>query len=478
MRRNPPRRSSTPEVSQSVIQVLQNYYDKRFQGNGREIFSLIFMMLVGGFVLYKLLAPSLTPSNQNQTLDDNVALASEQIETLAFETTETQNTAFSTNNEPDSPYIINPLTHTGWQSYLVAPGDTLTQVLKKAGLSLETWQEIMALGKHARYISRVHPGQMINIESRNGLLIALNQPLDPVRTLYVVRQKDGSLASFIHEKELQTRVAFGSANIEDSLFLSGRRANIDDNILMQLSEIFGCVVDFAHDIHPNDNFKVLYEEQFVDGEKIGTGHVLAIEFHNNGKTHQAIRYTDTHGKVGYYSPNGMSLKRAFLRTPVKFSRISSYFTHQRKHPILHKIRAHKGVDYVAPTGTPVKAVGDGVVAFQGRKGGYGKTLILEHGGKRSTLYAHLSGFAKNVAPGKRVSQGQVIGYVGSSGLATGAHLHYEFRVDGQHRDPLTVPLPHSVPIPVQQRQMFLAQASELMGLLEYHEKIMMASNEY
>lgn len=475
MRRYPPKQPSTPEVSQSVIQVLQNHYDKYFQGSGKEIFSLLLMVVVGGFVLHKLSSMSLKWLNQNEIIEQ---ITKETPITLpAIETGDRQDIQLP-NNEAESPYLINPLTYTAWQQYIVAPGDTLTQVLKKAGLSTETWQEIIGLGKHARHISRVHPGQVMNIESKNGFLIALGHSLDPVRTLYIVRQKDGALASFIHEKELQTRVTFGSANIEDSLFLSGKRANIDDNILMQLSEIFGCVVDFAHDVHANDSFKVLYEEQYVEGEKIGTGNVLAIEFNNNGKTHQAIRYTDPQGKVGYYSPNGMSLKRAFLRTPVKFSRISSYFNHQRKHPILHKIRAHKGVDYVAPTGTPVKAVGDGMIAFQGRKGGYGKTLILEHGEKRSTLYAHLSGFAKNVGPGKRVSQGQVIGYVGSSGLATGPHLHFEFRVDGQHRDPLTVRLPQSVPVPVHQRQIFLAQASELIGLLEYHEKIMMASNEH
>ena len=471
MRRYSPNKNASPEISQSVISVLKNYYGQYFKGCSQEIFSLVCMVIVGGFILHKISSTGIKFFKQSN--NDSSKIITE--ESLSANTVTIEN-AFS-HPDPESPYLINPLSHSGWKQYIVAPGDTLTQVLKKAGLSHETWQEIMSLGKHARHVARVHPGQVIDIDSKNGQLIGLGQQLDPVRTLYILRQKDGALTSYIHEKERQTRLTFGSANIEDSLFLSGKRANIDDHILIQLAEIFGCVVDFAHDTHPNDNFKVLYEEQFVEGEKIGSGNVLAIELNHNGKTHQAIRYTASDGKVGYYSPNGMSLKRAFLRTPVKFSRISSYFTNKRQHPILHKLRAHKGVDYVAPTGTPVKAVGDGIITFQGRKGGYGKTLILEHGAKHSTLYAHLSGFAKNIGPGKRVSQGQIIGYVGSSGLATGAHLHFEFRINGQHRDPLTIALPHSEPIPVQQRQLFFTQATQLMGLLEYHEKIMMASND-
>jgi murein DD-endopeptidase MepM/ murein hydrolase activator NlpD len=457
--------ASAPEVSQSLLRVLKNNYDRYFQGHGRELCSvLIIICLFGAYILHKNPIGQSTSADQNFSQTD-IAEATNQIALIDSPTLE-------------NDYLINPLSHTRWKRYIVAPGDTFTQVLKKAGLSKAAWQEIMSLGTEAKLISRVSPGQVFNIDSQNGVLIALSQSLDPVRTLYILRQKNGLLHSFIHEKEQQTRVAYGSANIEDSFFLSGKRANIDDNIMKQLAEIFGCVIDFAHDVHANDSFKVLYEEQFVEGEKIGTGHILAVEFNNNGKTHQAIRYTDPKGKVGYFTPNGMSFKRTFLRTPVKFSRISSYFNHQRRHPILHNIRAHKGVDYVAPTGTPVKAVADGVISFQGRKGGYGKTVILEHDAKHSTLYAHLSGFAKSTGSTRRVTQGQVIGYVGSSGLATGPHLHYEFRINGVHHNPLNTPFSHPVPIPVEQHQAFFSQASQLMGLLDYHDKIMMASNEY
>ena len=457
MKRTLPKHTDHPDISQSLILALKLQYALYFQGTGREFIGLVFLILMGFLMLY----PFFKQDNSTQTVIPEI----------------TSNPDEAT--EQESPYMINPLSHTAWQPYLVAPGETLSQIFQKAGLSSETWQEIMQLDKQTQeHLTQVYAGKMIHLDTKNGQLIALTQSLDPIRTLYIIRKQDGTLSNFIHEKEVEKRMTFNSANIEDSLFLAGKRANIDDGILKQLADIFGCIIDFAHDIQPNDHFKVLYEEHFVGDQKINNGNILAIEFHNNGKMHQAIRYEDPDGKVGYYTPNGMSLKRAFLRTPVNFSRISSYFNSQRHHPILHTLRAHNGVDYVAPRGTPVKAVAEGTISYQGRKGGYGKTLILEHGHKRSTLYAHLSGFAKNIRPGQKIGQGQIIGYVGSTGLATGAHLHFEFRVDGQHRNPLTISLPHSDPIPMPQRPLFLAQASELMGLLEYHEKIMMASNEH
>lgn len=452
----------TPEVSQSLIGAAKSYFEGHLKDHIRGIGSVSLLVILAiSFFWYR--------SSPTET--------TEKVEQLSQEILPEAN-AQPTKPNQETPYLINPFSHTAWKPYIVAPGDTLAQLLKKAGLTNQAWQEIIALGDHAKILRNLSSGQIINIDNQNGLLIALSQSLDSTRTLYVLRQKNGQLDSFIHEKERQTRVAFANATIEDSLVLSGKRANIDDNIMGQLTEIFGCVIDFSHDIHPNDSFKILYEEQFVEDQKIGSGQILAVEFNNAGKVYQAIRYIDPKGTVSYYSPNGMSFKRTFLRTPVKFSRISSYFCHQRRHPILHHIRAHKGVDYVAPAGTPVKAVGDGVIRFHGRKGGYGKTIILDHDAKHSTLYAHLSGFAKNIAPGRRVTQGQIIGYVGSSGLATGDHLHYEFRINDKHHNPLNTPFSQPVPIPVDQHQLFFSQVAEVMDLLNYHEKIMMASNEY
>ena len=211
---------------------------------------------------------------------------------------------------------------------------------------------------------------------------------------------------------------------------------------------------------------MLYEELYLDGERIGTGDILAAEFTNKGKIYQAVRYTDQQGHTDYYSPDGHSMRKTFLRSPVAFSRISSRFSTGRKHPILNRIRAHKGVDYAAARGTPVKATGNGKIILRGKKGGYGKTVVIKHGSNYSTLYAHLNSYARGLRNGSRVQQGKIIGYVGSTGLATGPHLHYEFLVNGVHRNPLTVKLPDAAPLPKKYRQDFKLATENLLAQLE------------
>ena len=242
---------------------------------------------------------------------------------------------------------------------------------------------------------------------------------------------------------------------------------------MELADIFGWDIDFALDIRANDHFTVIFEELYSDGEKVKNGHILAAEFINDGKVFKAVRYMDHNNNIQYYTPNGKSLKKAFLRSPVKFSRISSKFTLKRWHPILHRFKSHKGVDYAASTGTPIKATGNGKIAFRGRKGGYGKTIVIEHGNQYSTLYAHLSRFSK-ARTGKRVKQGDTIGYVGKTGLATGPHLHYEFRVNNRHRNPLTIKLPKTRSIRKHYMTAFKNQTKNLLAQLEMYKKITVA----
>jgi murein DD-endopeptidase MepM/ murein hydrolase activator NlpD len=233
-------------------------------------------------------------------------------------------------------------------------------------------------------------------------------------------------------------------------------------------EIFGWNIDFSLDLQPKDTFRVLYEDNRLEGERVKTGPILAAEIVNDGKRHVAIRYTDKNGHTAYFSPEGYGMHQAFLRTPVTFTRISSNFG-MRNHPILHKLRRHTGVDYSAPIGTPVKSTSDGKVVFVGKKGGYGNVVELQHGARYSTLYGHLSKFAKGLKAGATVSQGQVIGFVGKTGLATGPHLHYEFRIDGIHRDPLTVALPRRNPLSNENKKQFLAHAQKMLRLMEQHE---------
>jgi len=211
-------------------------------------------------------------------------------------------------------------------------------------------------------------------------------------------------------------------------------------------------------------------------EKLRDGPIIAAEFVNRGKTYRAVRYIDAEGRSNYYTPDGTAMRKAFLRTPVEFSRISSRFTLARRHPILNTIRAHKGVDYAAPAGTPVRSTSDGIIAFKGIKGGYGNVIELQHGSRYRTVYAHLSGFARNVRTGKHVSQGQIIGYVGQTGLASGPHLHYEFRVDGVHRNPLAVKVAQADPIGNRYRDDFIRQSQPLFAHLDVMKQAMLAYN--
>ena len=246
---------------------------------------------------------------------------------------------------------------------------------------------------------------------------------------------------------------------------------------MEVANIFGWDIDFALDIRKGDNFTLLYEELYLDGEKIEDGNILAAEFINHGKTYQAVQFTDGAGHTDYYSLDGKSMRKQFLRTPVEFSRISSRFNLKRKHPVLNRIRAHKGVDYAAPRGTPIKTTASGRIIHRGKKGGYGNAIIIQHGSKYSTLYAHMSKYRGGLKKGSRVRQGQVIGYIGSSGLATGPHLHYELRVNGVHRDPLRVKLPGAKPLDNKYMTDFKSKADNLIARLELVRTVQVASKE-
>lgn len=365
-----------------------------------------------------------------------------------------------------------------WQTFTIKAGDNLAYYFQQAGLTSKALDEVMSV-RQTHHLKKIFPGQTLRINAdSNNRLIALQFDVDPLTTLMVQRQENGSLIAKVEEKPIEKRVAFGGGQINDSLFLAAKHAKLDDALIMELANIFAYDIDFAQDIQPNDNFKVLYEEYFVNGVKVGNGPIVAAEFTNNGKEYRAIRYTDSDGISSYFSPLGQSLKKAFIRTPVQYTRISSHFNLHRRHPVLHKIRAHRGVDYAAPTGTPVKAAGQGKIVFVGRKGGYGNTIVLQHGSKYTTLYGHLHRFSKNLKSGMPVKQGQVIGYVGSTGLASGPHLHFEFRINGVHHDPLKVALPQADGLTGKAKTQFLAHTKELLSVMDRHEKTMIASNEY
>jgi murein DD-endopeptidase MepM/ murein hydrolase activator NlpD len=264
--------------------------------------------------------------------------------------------------------------------------------------------------------------------------------------------------------ERRTHVAHGVVN--RSLFYAGERAGLSDGMVLKLANAFGYDIDFAQDLREGDSFSVIYDDLYRDGERLRDGDIVAATFINQGKRYTAIRYTNADGETMYYTEDGRPLRKSFLRTPVEFTRISSVFSTGRKHPILGYMRAHKGVDYAAPTGTPIRAAGDGKITYRGWMSGYGNFVVVQHNAHISTAYGHMSRFASEKL-GDHVKQGQTIGYVGMTGLATGPHLHYEFRVDGGHRNPLTVTLPPPEPLPASQLAQFRQRSAPALAKLKF-----------
>ena len=334
-----------------------------------------------------------------------------------------------------------------WESVIIKSGDTLASIFAKKGISSTTTHQIARLNEQTKKLRYIKPGQEIQLLLDNERKLRQMKYIpDITRTLLIKRIEDQSFTSQIINYQLDAYPIYREGVIDTSLFEAAANADIPVDVIMDLAAIFGWDIDFTLDIRTGDRFGIVYEELYKDDVKIRNGRILSAEFINNGKTYRAVYYTDPKGESDYFSPDGKSMRKAFLRSPVEFTRISSRFSNKRWHPVLSKWRSHKGVDYAAKRGTPIRASGDGKVIFVGRKGGYGRAIFIQHGGRYTTVYGHLNGYARGIKSGKRVKQGQTIGYVGSSGLATGPHLHYEFRVNGVHRNPLTVKLPEAKPV--------------------------------
>jgi murein DD-endopeptidase MepM/ murein hydrolase activator NlpD len=346
----------------------------------------------------------------------------------------------------------------------VKRGDTLEVLFRRNGLSLTDLAAMVALPDASSALKLLKPGDRLEISHRDGQVLSLRRELDDIKVLSIARQDSGFAANTI-EREVDIRTTGAHGEITSSLFEAGTAAGIADRTTMDMAGIFEWDIDFIQDVREGDTFTVIYEELWRDGVKLRDGEIIAAEFVNQGKSFRAARFRDETGRAGFFSPEGRSVRKAFLRAPLDFTRISSNFNPSRRHPVLNSIRAHRGVDYAAPTGTQIRAAGDGKVLFRGVQGGYGNTIVLQHGGNITTLYGHLSRFG-NARAGARVNQGDVIGYVGRSGLATGPHLHYEYRVNGVHRNPRTVTLPPADPIPADQQTAFHAATEPLWRQLD------------
>ena len=347
---------------------------------------------------------------------------------------------------------------------IVRRNDTLDRIFRRLELDLGDLAALRAQDAVRPALDRLMPGETLRFQHRDGSLYRMQRDVSLTERLEVSRADDGLRASIV-ARPIERQATLARGVIHASLFEDGDAAGLADPTILELARIFGWDIDFVLDLRDGDEFIVDYERIFQDGRYVQDGNILAARFVNQGREYEAVRYVAPDGKARYYTPDGRSMEKAFLRAPLEFRRVSSGFSLGRYHPILNLIRAHKGIDYAAPSGTPVRAAGNGVVRFRGVKGGYGNVIELQHGGSITTVYGHLSRFAATTRTGRAVRQGDIIGYVGMTGLATGPHLHYEYRVNGQFRNPATVQLPEATPIDPALRRDFLQQTAPYLAAL-------------
>jgi len=389
---------------------------------------------------------------------------------ISFEAT-TDEVVLSNNNLELSDFVVakEPSADVNhWKNVEIKSGDNLSIIFTMVGLTDQDLFRVLNSSEEAKILNRVFPGYQLDFliptEGELEQLRVLKSPLEGF--LFTRNNNDYRVEEIL--KEAQISQAFKVGEISDSLFMAGQREQIPAVHIMEMANIFGGVIDFILDPRIGDQFSILYEEKFLEGEFIGNGEILATQFVNQGKSFIAVRYIDEEGEIGYYSPEGESMRKAFLRSPLDVFRISSNFNPRRRHPILNTIRAHKGTDYAAPTGTPIRATSDGRVKRASRNGSFGNLVILQHAGGFQTKYAHLSRYANGISRGDRVRQGQIIGYVGSTGGATGPHLHYEFLVNDVHQNPRTIldKLPKAESIDPDKMARFNEQTASLLHHFE------------
>lgn len=436
----------------------------------RRVHLHAFALITGTLSIFALLSPSdNAEATRNSTLNEEQAFS----QPSPRDTTALPIPSAGNKHETVGTTVVPAISN--WTTITVKSGDTLSAIFAKQEIFPWELRAILDAGKLAKKLKQIMPGQTLAFDTNNGRLQGLDYKLNTTDTLQF-RPKDVGFEITLVERSIEKRISHATGSIESSLFISAQQAGLPDKLIMELVGIFAWDIDFALDIRKDDHFSVLYEEHYLDGEKLNNGPIIAAEFSNNDKIYQAIRFEDPRGNTNYYTPEGLSMRKAFLRSPVDFRRISSRFQRARNHPVLGKKRPHRGVDYAASTGTPIKAAGDGKITFRGTKGGYGRTIIVQHGGKYTTLYAHMSSFRRGLRNGSRVKQGQTIGYVGKSGLATGPHLHYEFRVNAVHRNPLTVKLPSAAPINVIYKTAFGYQSDAALAQLDLIKRTQLALN--
>ncbi|MDP2241901.1 MAG: peptidoglycan DD-metalloendopeptidase family protein [Burkholderiales bacterium] len=358
---------------------------------------------------------------------------------------------FAAHNNPEEAF---------WREEPIQRGDTVASLLARLQVDDPVAIKSVRGSREAKALYQLMPGRSLRVKTTaDGKLLSLRYLNG--NNLFSAERDENGYAVSEQPVQLEQRTQMASGTIRSSLFAATDAANLSDAVAIQIADIFSTDIDFHKDLRKGDRFTVVYEVFYHLGDTVRTGRVLAAEFINQGKSYQALHFQNAEGNGGYYTLEGKNIRKAFLRSPIEFSRISSGFSNARYHPVLKEWRAHKGVDYAAPTGTRVRVTADGVVEFAGRRGGYGNLVAVRHQSKFTTWYGHLSGFAKGLRKGSRVSQSDVIGYVGATGLATGPHLHYEFRINDVHQNPLRVVMPTAPPITADQKPAFDAVAQPM-----------------
>lgn len=377
--------------------------------------------------------------------------------------------AITEKQEKESPQT--QIDNLEWHKETVKSGDSLSKIFKRQGLSSTVLHQVMSTAEHAKDLLKIYPGHELRFGfNKKGQLQQLEYITSKLQTLTIEREDDENFNGILHIRQAEVRIVYRQAIITDSLSMAAQNANIPLGTTLQLANILSGVVDFIFDVRKNDSFDILYEEKYLDGEKIATGNILAASYTNEGETYTAFRYEYEDGRSGYYSPKGISMRKPFLRAPLDFTRVSSGFNLRRRHPIHKKIKAHRGIDYVAPRGTPIYAVADGRVRRSGFSKANGNYVFLTHPGNYETKYLHLQ--RRYVKTGQKVKQRDTIGTLGSTGYSTGPHLHYEFLVNGVHRNPKTIfrKLPSASPIPKPELARFQQQIKYIQLQYENHQQ--------
>ena len=353
-----------------------------------------------------------------------------------------------------------------WKAVEVEPGQTLSEIFQAQGFSLADLARVMASGKETGALKTLHPGDEVAfLAGANGKLAGFRYNPDSASRITLTAQADGNLKAQVTALPVERRLHFAHGEVQGSLFAAGEKAGLSETMVLKLADVFKYDIDFIKDLKKGDRFTVVYDDIYHDGQYARGGDIIAAEFVNAGHRYTAYRFKQADGQVAYYSEDGRSLRKGLLRTPVSFTRLSSTFG-MRKDPVLGYTRLHKGVDYAAPIGTPVHAAGDGVIARRGWVHGYGNFIAIKNTPEYTTAYGHMSRFAPGLHVGSHVTQGQVIGYVGQTGFATGPHLHYEVRVDGKPENPLTVTMPKPQPLSGKQMIAFKAQTAPMVARIQ------------